>query len=129
MNTQVLLKGNYRTDTLLSKVNINQSSTYQRLCAKEATIALVGLGYVGLPIALEFAKSFKTIGFDINGSRIDLMKKGIDPSGELESADFEHKDHSRCIYIYILKSMNCCFLIYKNYAIHYYNFSTKFSFT
>jgi UDP-N-acetyl-D-galactosamine dehydrogenase len=55
-------------------------------------ISVTGLGYVGLPLALEFAKKYKVIGFDINVSRVELMKKGIDPSKELESNAFEGCD-------------------------------------
>lgn len=59
---------------------------------KQAKISVIGLGYVGLPIALEFAKKASVIGFDIKPERIELMKKGIDPSKELESAAFEGCD-------------------------------------
>ncbi|MFT5979784.1 MAG: UDP-N-acetyl-D-galactosamine dehydrogenase, partial [Flavobacteriales bacterium] len=52
---------------------------YEKLRNKEATMAVVGLGYVGLPIALEFAREIKVLGFDINAQRVELMKKGIDP--------------------------------------------------
>jgi UDP-N-acetyl-D-galactosamine dehydrogenase len=55
------------------------------------TISVTGLGYVGLPLALEFAKHFPVIGFDINEARIALMQQGIDPSNELESSAFEGK--------------------------------------
>lgn len=55
-------------------------------------ISVTGLGYVGLPLALEFAKEFKVIGFDINKERIALMQQGIDPSNELTSVAFEHAD-------------------------------------
>jgi UDP-N-acetyl-D-glucosamine/UDP-N-acetyl-D-galactosamine dehydrogenase len=65
---------------------------YQELLAKKKKIAVIGLGYVGLPLALEFAKHFSVIGFDINQIRIDLMKQGIDPSSELEAKDFENRD-------------------------------------
>ncbi|MCB0529992.1 MAG: nucleotide sugar dehydrogenase, partial [Saprospiraceae bacterium] len=65
---------------------------YQALKNKKKTLAVVGLGYVGLPIALEFARHFKVIGFDINKARIDLMRRGIDPSRELESDAFEGTD-------------------------------------
>ncbi|MDX1349489.1 MAG: nucleotide sugar dehydrogenase [Putridiphycobacter sp.] len=65
---------------------------YDKLVAKEATLAVIGLGYVGLPIALEFAKQIKVIGFDINADRIALMQKQIDPSNELEAKDFEGAD-------------------------------------
>ena len=59
---------------------------------KEAKIAVIGLGYVGLPIALEFARKYSVIGFDINADRVDLMKQGIDPSEELEKEEFEGCD-------------------------------------
>jgi UDP-N-acetyl-D-galactosamine dehydrogenase len=65
---------------------------YEKLLKKEAKLSLVGLGYVGLPIALAFARKISVIGFDINSSRIELMKKGIDPSDELESEAFEGAD-------------------------------------
>jgi UDP-N-acetyl-D-galactosamine dehydrogenase len=65
---------------------------YDKLVAKEATLAVIGLGYVGLPIALEFAKKIKVVGFDINAARIDMMKNNIDPSQELEASDFEGAD-------------------------------------
>ena len=56
------------------------------------TISVTGLGYVGLPLALEFAKHFPVIGFDINEARIALMQLGIDPSNELDSSAFEGKN-------------------------------------
>jgi UDP-N-acetyl-D-glucosamine/UDP-N-acetyl-D-galactosamine dehydrogenase len=65
---------------------------YQQLLNKEAKIAIVGLGYVGLPIALAFARKVKAIGFDINAGRVALMKQGIDPSNELEKEAFDHCD-------------------------------------
>jgi UDP-N-acetyl-D-galactosamine dehydrogenase len=65
---------------------------YDQLLRKEATLAVIGLGYVGLPIALEFAKQLKVIGFDINAGRVAQMKQGVDPSGELEKKDFDGCD-------------------------------------
>ncbi|MFO0414234.1 MAG: nucleotide sugar dehydrogenase [Bacteroidota bacterium] len=65
---------------------------YQQLIKKEKKLAVIGLGYVGLPIALEFAKKISVIGFDINPQRIELMKQGIDPSNELSFSDFEGCD-------------------------------------
>jgi UDP-N-acetyl-D-galactosamine dehydrogenase len=56
----------------------------EQLLKKEKKIALVGLGYVGLPIALEFAKHVSVIGFDINEKRVEMMRNGQDPSCELE---------------------------------------------
>jgi UDP-N-acetyl-D-glucosamine/UDP-N-acetyl-D-galactosamine dehydrogenase len=65
---------------------------YGQLLSKEAKIAIVGLGYVGLPIALAFARKIKVIGFDINAARVELMKQGIDPSNELEKEAFDDCD-------------------------------------
>jgi len=65
---------------------------YQELVDKKVKLAVIGLGYVGLPIALEFAKKISVIGFDINAKRIDMMKNGIDPSNELEKKDFDGCD-------------------------------------
>ena len=68
------------------------SNLLDSLIKKEKCISVTGLGYVGLPLALELAKHFKVIGFDINQERIALMQQGIDPSKELESAAFEGCD-------------------------------------
>jgi UDP-N-acetyl-D-glucosamine/UDP-N-acetyl-D-galactosamine dehydrogenase len=65
---------------------------YQKLLNKEAKLAVIGLGYVGLPIALEFARKIKVIGFDINAKRVEMMRNNVDPSNELESSDFEGCD-------------------------------------
>lgn len=65
---------------------------YEKLLKKDAKLAVIGLGYVGLPIALEFAKVLKVVGFDINQKRVDMMRNHIDPSEELESSAFENTD-------------------------------------
>jgi UDP-N-acetyl-D-galactosamine dehydrogenase len=65
---------------------------YQSLLKKEAKLAVLGLGYVGLPIALAFARKIQVIGFDINAKRIALMKQGIDPSNELAASAFDNCD-------------------------------------
>ncbi len=67
-------------------------SIYKEIIEKKASIAVIGLGYVGLPIALAFAKKVKVIGFDINEERVKLMQKSIDPSQELSKKDFENSD-------------------------------------
>lgn len=65
---------------------------YGQLLRKERKIAVIGLGYVGLPIALEFAKYFSVIGFDINQDRILQMQQNIDPSREIDPEEFADKD-------------------------------------
>ena len=56
---------------------------YEKILKKEEKIALVGLGYVGMPIAVSFAKVADVIGFDTNKNKIELYKKGIDPTNEV----------------------------------------------
>jgi len=63
---------------------------YQEIVNKEAKIAVIGLGYVGLPLALEFAKHINVIGFDINEKRVEMMRNKKDPSNELERNAFEN---------------------------------------
>lgn len=65
---------------------------YDKILSKKSKISVIGLGYVGLPIALEFAKKASVIGFDINPDRIEMMKNRIDPSNELEPDEFENCD-------------------------------------
>lgn len=65
---------------------------YDSIIKKEKQISLIGLGYVGLPIALEFAKHVKVVGFDIKPDRVEMMKNGIDPSNELTTEDFKNSD-------------------------------------
>lgn len=65
---------------------------YQELIDKKKKLAVIGLGYVGLPIALEFAKKISVIGFDINADRIKMMNNSVDPSNELESSAFANCD-------------------------------------
>ena len=63
-----------------------------QLLDRQQKIALIGLGYVGLPIALEFARKMSVIGFDINSNRVQMMKDGIDPCKELSSEEFTNRD-------------------------------------
>lgn len=65
---------------------------YNELVSKKEKLAVIGLGYVGLPIALEFARKVSVIGFDINAKRVEMMKQGIDPSNELEKEAFDGCD-------------------------------------
>jgi len=60
--------------------------------AKERKIAVVGLGYVGLPIAVAFGKRQRVIGFDINKEKIAELQKGLDRTGEVSSADLKSSD-------------------------------------
>ncbi len=56
---------------------------YEKIINKQEKIAVIGLGYVGMPIAVEFAKKVNVIGYDINAEKIDTYKKGIDPTCEV----------------------------------------------
>ena len=65
---------------------------YNKLLNKKAKLALVGWGYVGLPIAFAFAQKISVIGFDINEERLAKMREKIDPCNELEPKAFENSD-------------------------------------
>lgn len=58
-------------------------SLYEKIVNKEEKISLVGLGYVGMPIAVAFARKVQVIGYDLNAAKIDLYKNGIDPTNEV----------------------------------------------
>jgi UDP-N-acetyl-D-glucosamine/UDP-N-acetyl-D-galactosamine dehydrogenase len=53
------------------------------------TIAVVGLGYVGLPLAVEFGKKYRTLGFDLSEEKVESYKRFVDPTGEVSSADLK----------------------------------------
>ncbi len=65
---------------------------YEKLLKREARISVIGLGYVGLPIALEFAGKVSVVGFDINHERVEMMKRREDPSRELDPSAFDGRD-------------------------------------
>ncbi|MDF9831540.1 nucleotide sugar dehydrogenase [Parabacteroides sp. PF5-6] len=65
---------------------------YHALLNKEKKLAVIGLGYVGLPLALAFARHLAVVGYDINEERLALLKKGIDPGNELDGEAFQDKD-------------------------------------
>ena len=65
---------------------------YEQLINKQTKLSVIGLGYVGLPIALEFAKKIKVVGFDIKEDRVEMMRNHIDPSEELTSEAFDNCD-------------------------------------
>ncbi len=58
-------------------------SLFEKIVNQEDKIAIVGLGYVGMPIAVAFAKKVKVIGYDLNSAKIELYKQGIDPTNEV----------------------------------------------
>ena len=58
-------------------------SLYQDIVSGKEKVSLVGLGYVGMPIAVAFARKIKVVGFDLNAAKIDLYKSGVDPTNEV----------------------------------------------
>ena len=66
---------------------------FEALIEKKAKLAVVGLGYVGLPLAMAFAQRFSVIGYDINEERLAHLRRGEDPCGELPKSDYYLEDH------------------------------------
>ena len=71
---------------------LNAPQMLAELRSGSKAISVIGLGYVGLPLALELAKKFRVIGFDISEPRVEMMKRGEDPSEELAPAAFADKN-------------------------------------
>jgi UDP-N-acetyl-D-glucosamine/UDP-N-acetyl-D-galactosamine dehydrogenase len=67
-------------------------SIYRDLVEKRSKLAVVGLGYVGLPLALEFSRKIPVIGFDTDQEKIASLRKGVDPNREVDSSAFEQTD-------------------------------------
>ena len=74
------------------KLAYKKNELFNSLLKKEETIAVVGLGYVGLPLAVHMASKFKVVGFDINQDKIFQLWKFQDPCKELSTDDFKDKD-------------------------------------
>ncbi|MCO5144076.1 MAG: nucleotide sugar dehydrogenase [Oligoflexia bacterium] len=60
---------------------------------KNKTVAVLGLGYVGLPLAVAFGRVMPTIGYDLSQKKVDAYKKGFDPTGEVEGQKFKEAKH------------------------------------
>ncbi len=87
----------------------NTSTVVPLLPAKDRSIGIVGLGYVGLPVAVEFGMSKQVVGFDINESRLNELKNGLDQTNEVES---DYLKKSEVIYTNeISKLSECDFII------------------
>jgi UDP-N-acetyl-D-mannosaminuronate dehydrogenase len=65
-------------------------------------LGIIGLGYVGLPLAVEFGKIMDVVGFDINKSRVQELKNGVDRTREVESQEL--KKAERLVFLVILKT-------------------------
>lgn len=66
---------------------MNPSALLSRIDSREARLAVIGLGYVGLPLAAEFGKHYDVVGFDINATRLDELRTGYDRTREIASDD------------------------------------------
>ena len=66
-------------------------SVYQDLVERKTKLSLIGLGYVGMPIAVEFAKHIEVVGFDVNKEKIRLYRKGVDPTKEVATRRSDHR--------------------------------------
>ena len=80
------------TTNATEQAQVDPTRLLEQLRRKERSVAVIGLGYVGLPLALELAKVYRVIGFDINAQRVEQMNRGEDPSEELDASAFDDKD-------------------------------------
>ena len=75
---------------------------YEKILSKQEKIALVGLGYVGMPIAVEFSKYVDVIGFDINKSKVEAYKRGEDPTQEVGDEGIKASTNLSKILIFVM---------------------------
>ena len=77
---------------------------YSELCRKATKLSLVGLGYVGMPIAVAFAKKVDVIGFDLNRDKIQRYKSGCDPTREVGDRAIQETavDFTAVSHVYVL---------------------------
>jgi UDP-N-acetyl-D-galactosamine dehydrogenase len=73
----------------------SMSSQREPAPSATATIAVVGLGYVGLPLAVEFGKKFPTIGFDLSAAKVEAYRRHVDPTGEVSGDDLRASEALR----------------------------------
>lgn len=66
------------------------------MSSEEQVVAVVGLGYVGFPLAVEFGKSFRTIGYDVSAEKVRSIGRGLDPNGELTFEECSEAVHLEC---------------------------------
>src|SRR5437899_7748333 len=71
--------------TITSANHANENRRSKGTTTKMTTVAVVGLGYVGLPLAVEFGKKHRTIGFDLSEEKIASYRRHVDPTGELSA--------------------------------------------
>ena len=64
----------------MSRLKINFSNSMK---VEEVSVAVIGLGYVGLPLAIEFSRLYKVVGYDKNNQRVSELNKGIDKTNEV----------------------------------------------
>ena len=64
-----------------------------KIVNKEATICIIGLGYVGLPLAVAFGKKGRTLGFDMSEQKVEAYRQYFDPTGEVSSEDLRAATH------------------------------------
>ena len=79
---------------------------------KNIKISVIGLGYVGLPLAIEFGKLFNVVGYDKNKERILSLKKGIDQTGEVSRKEFKSSKYISFTNIHKIVILNLILLIY-----------------
>lgn len=94
MNTAVKLQVEIQEKKQFPKLAYKKDQLFNNLVNKKENIAVVGLGYVGLPLAVHMASKFKVVGFDVNKDKVLQLMQHKDPCEELPSEEFKGKDIS-----------------------------------
>ena len=66
------------------------------MSANEMTVAVVGLGYVGLPLAVAFGRQFRTLGYDLDAEKVEAYRRHVDPTGEVTTQELRAASGLEC---------------------------------
>ena len=92
MNVLAKIEGGKKPQQPSLNVVHKSASLYTKLVKKETTIAVIGMGYTGLPLAMELAREFRVIGYDIDSDKVEQLRDQVDVHGEFVMNDFKGRD-------------------------------------
>ncbi len=86
----------YVYGTYVDMVALRNGKWMDLVKSSKGKLAIIGLGYVGLPLAVEFGKKFDTVGFDVKKERLDMLRRGVDTTLETSAEDLKAARFLRC---------------------------------
>src|SRR5690242_16316611 len=82
-----------RTSKMSAQLSFSERARNEAPGSKTLVVGVLGLGYVGLPLAIEFGKKMRTVGFDLSSSKVQTYSTSVDPTGEVAREEFLSATH------------------------------------